>query len=31
MMKQKKVHEFNIFILTINTDGLYHKQFYMVD
>lgn len=31
MMKQKKVHTFNIFILTISLDELYHKQFHMVN
>ena len=31
MMKQKKLHNVKILILTINTDGLYHNQYFMVD
>ena len=30
-MKQNTVHTFNMLILTINTDGLFHNQFPMVN
>ena len=31
MIKEEKLHNVEISILTINMDGLYHNQFLMVD
>ena len=31
MMKQKKVHKFNLLVLTVNTDELYNNQVFIAN